>query len=155
MVVGGDAAALRSLPEIGPKSPRTARVRKNEVAVFLEIDEATPKLLGWTAADMVGLRSLDFIHPEDQDRAIESNLRDRRPRERSAPLDRPSRSGRQPPPWGVWFGAGARAELPGRGSASPTPRSRCRASAATGSKQPASRDTDRKSTRLNSSHANI
>ena len=72
IVVGGDAAALRSLPEIGPTPPRIARVRKNEVAVFLEVDEATPKILGWTAADMVGLRSLDFIHPEDQDRALES-----------------------------------------------------------------------------------
>jgi diguanylate cyclase (GGDEF)-like protein/PAS domain S-box-containing protein len=72
IVVGGDAAALRSLPEIQPTPPRIARVRKNEVAVFLEVDEATSKILGWTAADMVGLRSLDFIHPEDQDRAIES-----------------------------------------------------------------------------------
>jgi diguanylate cyclase (GGDEF)-like protein/PAS domain S-box-containing protein len=72
VVVGSDAAALRSLPEIGPTPPRIARVRKNEVAVFLEVDEATPKILGWTAADMVGLRSLDFIHPEDQDRALET-----------------------------------------------------------------------------------
>jgi diguanylate cyclase (GGDEF)-like protein/PAS domain S-box-containing protein len=72
VVVGVDAAALRSLPEIGPKPPRMARVRKNEVAVFLEVDEATTKILGWTAADMVGIRSLDFIHPEDQDRALES-----------------------------------------------------------------------------------
>jgi diguanylate cyclase (GGDEF)-like protein/PAS domain S-box-containing protein len=72
MVVGGDAAALRSLPETGPTPPRITRVRKNEVAVFLEVDEATPKILGWTAAEMVGLRSLDFIHPEDQDRALET-----------------------------------------------------------------------------------
>jgi diguanylate cyclase (GGDEF)-like protein/PAS domain S-box-containing protein len=72
MVVGADAAALTRLPEIGPTPPRMARVRKNEVAVFLEVDEATTKILGWTAADMVGLRSLDFIHPEDYDRAIES-----------------------------------------------------------------------------------
>jgi diguanylate cyclase (GGDEF)-like protein/PAS domain S-box-containing protein len=72
MVVGADAAALTRLPEIGPTPPRMARVCKNEVAVFLEVDEATTKILGWTAADMVGLRSLDFIHPEDYDRAIES-----------------------------------------------------------------------------------
>ena len=72
VVVGGDAAALTSLPEIGPPPPRMARVRKNEVAVFIEVDEAITKILGWTAADMVGLRSLDFIHPEDQERAIES-----------------------------------------------------------------------------------
>ena len=49
-----------------------ARVRKNEVAVFLQVDEATTKILGWTAEEMVGLRSLDFIHPEDQNLAIQS-----------------------------------------------------------------------------------
>jgi diguanylate cyclase (GGDEF)-like protein/PAS domain S-box-containing protein len=72
VVVGGDAAALTGLAAIRPAPPRIARARKNEVAVFLEVDEATTKILGWTAAEMVGLRSLDFIHPEDQDRAIES-----------------------------------------------------------------------------------
>jgi diguanylate cyclase (GGDEF)-like protein/PAS domain S-box-containing protein len=74
IVVGGDAAALEGLPEIRTQSrpPRVARVHKNEVAVFLEVDEATTQILGWTAEDMVGFRSLDFIHPDDQDRAIES-----------------------------------------------------------------------------------
>ena len=72
IVVGADAAALTSLSEIRPAPPRIARVHKNEAAIFLELDEATTKILGWTAADMVGLRSLDFIHPEDQGRAIES-----------------------------------------------------------------------------------
>ena len=72
IVVGADAAALTGLSEIRPAPPRMARVRKNEVAVFLEVDEATTKILGWTAEEMVGLRSLDFVHPEDQDRAIQS-----------------------------------------------------------------------------------
>jgi diguanylate cyclase (GGDEF)-like protein/PAS domain S-box-containing protein len=72
VVVGGDAASLTGLPQVQAAPPRMARARKNEVAVFLEVDEATRKILGWTAADMVGVRSLDFIHPEDQDRAIES-----------------------------------------------------------------------------------
>jgi len=74
IVVGGGAAALAGLPEIRrqPRPSRVARARKNEVAVFLEVDEATTRILGWTAEDMVGSRSLDFIHPEDRDRAIES-----------------------------------------------------------------------------------
>ena len=72
VVVGADMAALAGLQEIEPAPPRVARVRKNEVAVFLEVDEATTRILGWNAADMVGHRSLDFIHPEDHDRAIES-----------------------------------------------------------------------------------
>jgi PAS domain S-box-containing protein len=74
IVVGGGAAALAGLPEIRrqPRPSRVARARKNEVAVFLEVDEATTRILGWTSEDMVGFRSLDFIHPEDHDRAIES-----------------------------------------------------------------------------------
>jgi diguanylate cyclase (GGDEF)-like protein/PAS domain S-box-containing protein len=74
VIVGGDAAALASLPDTRPQArpPRVARARKNEVAVFLEVDEATTTILGWTAADMVGFRSLDFIHPDDQEAAIES-----------------------------------------------------------------------------------
>jgi diguanylate cyclase (GGDEF)-like protein/PAS domain S-box-containing protein len=72
MIVGGDAATLKGLPQIGPTPPRMARVRKNEGSVFIEVDEAITKILGWTAADMVGLRSLEFIHPEDHDRAIDS-----------------------------------------------------------------------------------
>ena len=72
IIVGGDAAALAGLPEIQPTPPRVARVHKNEVAVFLEVDEATTRILGWPVADLVGHRSLDFIHPEDHDRAIES-----------------------------------------------------------------------------------
>jgi two-component system cell cycle sensor histidine kinase/response regulator CckA len=72
IVVGGDAAALTSVPEVRPAPPRMTRVCKNEVAVFTEVDEAITTILGWTTADMVGIRSLDFIHPEDQERAIES-----------------------------------------------------------------------------------
>lgn len=72
VVVGGEAAALKSLPDIGPRPPRIARVHKNEIAVFLEVDEAITRILGWNAAEMVGLHSLDFIHQDDQGRAIES-----------------------------------------------------------------------------------
>jgi diguanylate cyclase (GGDEF)-like protein/PAS domain S-box-containing protein len=74
IVVGGDAAALANLPDVRlqPRPPRVARARKNEVAVFLDVDEATTQILGWAAEDMVGFRSLDFIHPDDQERAIES-----------------------------------------------------------------------------------
>ncbi len=74
IVVGGDAAALANLPEarLQPRTPRVARARKNEVAVFLDVDEATTQILGWAAEDLVGFRSLDFIHPDDQERAIES-----------------------------------------------------------------------------------
>jgi len=72
VLVGGDATALAARPEVVPYRPRIARVRKNELAVFLEVDDATTRILGWAASDLVGHRSLEFLHPEDQDRAIES-----------------------------------------------------------------------------------
>ena len=72
VLVGGDVAALAALPPTSPAPPRVARARKNEVAVFLEVDEATTRLLGWTPDELLGHRSLEFIHPDDRDRAIDS-----------------------------------------------------------------------------------
>ncbi|HLY82316.1 MAG TPA: diguanylate cyclase, partial [Acidimicrobiales bacterium] len=40
--------------------------------VFLDVDDATTKILGWSREQMVGRRSIDFIHPEDQGRSINS-----------------------------------------------------------------------------------
>ncbi|CAN5718428.1 hypothetical protein BH10ACT1_BH10ACT1_05910 [soil metagenome] len=54
--------------------PRVAVVRKDEVAVFVGIDEATTGMLGWTAEELVATRSLDLVHPDDHDAAIESWL---------------------------------------------------------------------------------
>jgi diguanylate cyclase (GGDEF)-like protein/PAS domain S-box-containing protein len=51
-----------------------ARVRKSEVALIVDIDDATSQLLGWNAAEMVGQTSLDFIHPDDQQLAVDSWL---------------------------------------------------------------------------------
>lgn len=51
---------------------RVAHMRKNAVSVFLEIDSATTEILGWSADEMVGRRSLEFVHPDDQEPAIES-----------------------------------------------------------------------------------
>lgn len=52
------------------RRPRTATVRKTSLAVITEIDERTTRMLGWTAAEMVGQRSSEFVHPDDQERAI-------------------------------------------------------------------------------------
>ena len=52
------------------RRPRTATVRKTSLAVITEIDERTSRMLGWTAAEMVGQRSSEFVHPDDQERAI-------------------------------------------------------------------------------------
>lgn len=49
---------------------RTASVRKSTLAVMTDVDERTTSMLGWTAEQMVGKRSTEFIHPDDQERAI-------------------------------------------------------------------------------------
>jgi len=53
-----------------PLRPRTATIRKNMFAVMTAIDERTTRMLGWTAEETVGLRSIDFIHPDDHERAL-------------------------------------------------------------------------------------
>jgi diguanylate cyclase (GGDEF)-like protein/PAS domain S-box-containing protein len=50
--------------------PRLAKLQKDERSTVLQIDEATTLMLGWTAAEMIGRRSLDFIHPEDHEIAL-------------------------------------------------------------------------------------
>jgi len=55
-----------------PTRPRTATVHKNLYAVITHVDDRFERMLGWTAADVVGHRSLDFVHPDDHERAIES-----------------------------------------------------------------------------------
>jgi diguanylate cyclase (GGDEF)-like protein/PAS domain S-box-containing protein len=54
------------------QAPRLATVYKDERSVIASIDEAVTRMLGWEPSDMVGERSLGFIHPDDQQRAIES-----------------------------------------------------------------------------------
>lgn len=53
-----------------PTRPRTATVHKNLYAMITHVDERAERMLGWAAADMLGHRSLDFIHPDDHQRAI-------------------------------------------------------------------------------------
>ncbi len=65
----GDGTAPLAGLEVS-RRPRTATVRKTALAVVTEIDERTTRMLGWTAAQMVGQRSSDFVHPDDQERAI-------------------------------------------------------------------------------------
>ena len=73
VIVGADRAAeLVGLSDAPPIAPRLAVQRKNDVAVITGIDAAFTQMLGWEDADIVGEGSLGMIHPEDQDRAIET-----------------------------------------------------------------------------------
>jgi diguanylate cyclase (GGDEF)-like protein/PAS domain S-box-containing protein len=53
-----------------PRRPRTATIHKNMFAVMTAIDDRTTRMLGWPPEQIVGLRSLEFIHPDDQERAL-------------------------------------------------------------------------------------
>lgn len=53
----------------------TSRVmwtKKSDNAIFEEIDPAVERILGWTGDDLGGERALDYIHPEDQELAIDN-----------------------------------------------------------------------------------
>ena len=64
--------ASGELPPLGELTPRFATMRKDETAVIVQIDEAVTEILGWSSEEMVGRRSLEFIHPDDQALAIEN-----------------------------------------------------------------------------------
>jgi diguanylate cyclase (GGDEF)-like protein/PAS domain S-box-containing protein len=49
-----------------------AHVRKDAVSVILGVDHATTQLLGWQQEDLVGHRTVEFVHPDDVQRAIDS-----------------------------------------------------------------------------------
>ena len=70
----GANAETQALPgeESSVASARVARVRKNDVAVIVDVDEVASELLGWSAEDMVGRSSIEFIHPDDHQVAVES-----------------------------------------------------------------------------------
>jgi diguanylate cyclase (GGDEF)-like protein/PAS domain S-box-containing protein len=53
-----------------PNRPRTAVLRKDLYGVVLGADEHSTRMLGWPAEELVGIRSLDLIHPDDQERAV-------------------------------------------------------------------------------------
>jgi diguanylate cyclase (GGDEF)-like protein/PAS domain S-box-containing protein len=57
---------VQAVPPAPPVRPRFSQMRKDQLAVVLEVDHATTQMLGWSSEEMVGRRSLDFIHPDDQ-----------------------------------------------------------------------------------------
>jgi len=50
---------------------RVAHVRKDDFALIIECDAATTEMTGWSAEEMVGKRSMEFLHPADRQRAVE------------------------------------------------------------------------------------
>ncbi len=55
-----------------PVKPRMVTVRKDPAAAIIDADPAIELVLGWSAAELVGRRSLELVHPDDHRRAIAS-----------------------------------------------------------------------------------
>ncbi|MGO9956899.1 MAG: diguanylate cyclase domain-containing protein [Solirubrobacteraceae bacterium] len=55
-----------------PSRPRQASMHKSHTAFITAVDVNVTPMLGWTPEQMIGFRSTQFIHPEDQGRAIDS-----------------------------------------------------------------------------------
>lgn len=78
-VDGDDPSAIGSDPvgdalsgHFAPRSIRCTRVRKSAAAEIIEVEESMFQMLGWSAEDLVGKTSLDYIHPDDQTLAVEN-----------------------------------------------------------------------------------
>jgi diguanylate cyclase (GGDEF)-like protein/PAS domain S-box-containing protein len=70
-VFGGYAGELSGeLGAAGPLKPRFFAAHKDPLAVTLEVDDAVLAVLGWRPHQIVGRRSLEFVHPADHERAI-------------------------------------------------------------------------------------
>lgn len=77
-VVAGTSPA--ELAEVnGPTSnvvakpkPRFASMQKEERALIKTIDDSFEELLGWKREEVVGKRSLDLVHPDDHELAVEN-----------------------------------------------------------------------------------
>jgi diguanylate cyclase (GGDEF)-like protein/PAS domain S-box-containing protein len=65
---------LDEVAEIGHPPPRLAHTLKDELALIIDIDADLTAMLGWERDEIVGKRSLEFIHPDDHDRAINAWL---------------------------------------------------------------------------------
>lgn len=73
MVVGDtDRALLSALANRQAVLPRSGRVHKDERGIITMADDSIAQILGLHPADMIGMRSLDLIHPEDQPGAIDA-----------------------------------------------------------------------------------
>ena len=72
--VPADAADSPDLePREIPKAlPRFATIGKDERSFIVKIDEAITQILGWSAEEMEGHRSIEFIHPDDHALAIDN-----------------------------------------------------------------------------------
>jgi diguanylate cyclase (GGDEF)-like protein/PAS domain S-box-containing protein len=64
------AADTREMVRAGP--PRFATIRKDERSFIVGVSGAMSEILGWSADELLGRRSLDFVHLDDHPLAIDN-----------------------------------------------------------------------------------
>jgi diguanylate cyclase (GGDEF)-like protein/PAS domain S-box-containing protein len=64
---GGNAPEAASNPNL---VPRTSVIRKDPLAVIIDVDDAVSAILGWSRQELLGRRTLEIVHPDDEERAI-------------------------------------------------------------------------------------
>jgi diguanylate cyclase (GGDEF)-like protein/PAS domain S-box-containing protein len=52
--------------------PKRSQVRKDHLSRLTHVDDAASAMLGWSREELLGRRTLEIIHPDDQKRAIAS-----------------------------------------------------------------------------------
>lgn len=62
--------ALVAVAAVPAFPPRFARARKDIGAVFVDVDPALSEILGWSAEELIGRRTTEFVHPDDREAAI-------------------------------------------------------------------------------------
>jgi diguanylate cyclase (GGDEF)-like protein/PAS domain S-box-containing protein len=64
------AADTRDMVRVGP--PRFATIRKDERSFIVGVSDEMSEILGWSADELLGQRSLEFVHPDDHAMAIDN-----------------------------------------------------------------------------------
>lgn len=68
----GEETPSAGVGEQLPAPTRYARIVKDGTAIILDIDPALERMLGWRRDEIVGRRTLELIHPDDHELAVEN-----------------------------------------------------------------------------------
>jgi diguanylate cyclase (GGDEF)-like protein/PAS domain S-box-containing protein len=65
-------ASLSEVQRAPKPPPRFSTIEKDERSFIVKTDDALTEILGWTAEEMQGRRSIEFMHPDDHALAIDN-----------------------------------------------------------------------------------
>jgi diguanylate cyclase (GGDEF)-like protein/PAS domain S-box-containing protein len=72
ILTGCAPRGARTVAEEASPTPRVGLIRKDRRGLIIEVDDASCRLLRFTRDDLLGRRSLELVHSDDQERAIAS-----------------------------------------------------------------------------------